>query len=81
VSEVSVAFCHSQLLHLVHLGVAVVYLDPALDGSTSLSNVHFATLTGDAIYAWQIKAQVMFDMTEQPVDFPVWQANHLEIMS
>jgi hypothetical protein len=50
VAEVSVVFCHSQLLHFVYLGVVVVYRDPGLDGSTSLSNVHFATL-GDALYA------------------------------
>lgn len=49
-------FCHSQLFHLVHLGVVVVYLDRTLNESTSWSIVHIVSLTGGAVYAWQIEA-------------------------
>lgn len=52
--------------------VVVVYLDPGLNGVFSLANIHFATLTGDAICAWRFEAPVIFHRKEQPGDIPGW---------
>lgn len=56
----------------LNLIVVVVYLDPGLNGVFSLTNIHFATLTEDAICAWRFEAPVIFHRNEQPGDIPGW---------
>jgi hypothetical protein len=44
------------------------------DGTTSLSNVHISTFTGDAIYAHYFLTQVILRETKEAGDFPWWDA-------
>jgi hypothetical protein len=44
------------------------------DGTTSISNVHISTCTGDAIYAHYFLAQVVLQETKEVGDFPWWDA-------
>jgi hypothetical protein len=39
--------------------VTVLFIDPALDGVTSMSNVHLPIFTGDGIYTQCSQAQVI----------------------
>jgi hypothetical protein len=51
-----------------------------LDRSTSLSNVHLATLTGDATHTWGPQSQIVLHRTEEDGTLPRLQANPLDVV-
>ena len=58
----------------------VMFHFTGLNGSTSLSDLHLATLTRDAVHTWASQPQVIFHRTEESRDFPLQQANTLHLV-
>jgi hypothetical protein len=48
----------------------MVFLELGLDAATRLPHIHFAANTGDVMYAWKFKAQVISERMEQLENFP-----------
>jgi len=58
----------------------VVFLYTGLDGLTSLTDVHMATLTGDTIRTWSLQHQVVLHRMEEAEDLPWQQVSTLAVV-
>jgi hypothetical protein len=65
---------------LYEQNVPVVFLYSGLDGLTSLSDVHMATLIGDTVRTWCLQPQVFLHRMEEVGDLPWWQASTLAVV-
>lgn len=65
---------------LYEQSVQVVFLYSSLDGLTSLSDVHMATLIGDSVCIWSLQPHVVLHRMEEAGDLPWRQANTLAVV-
>ena len=72
-------FLHRQFVWVSKPYVPVMLFYSGLDRSTSLSDVHVAQLTGDAIHAWSPQPQIVVHRTEEARNLPR-QANTLDVV-
>ena len=66
-------FRHCRFVWVSHSHVPVVLLFSGLNGMASQSDVHLATLTGDAVHSRS--PQIVLHRTEEVGDLP-WQKVH-----
>jgi hypothetical protein len=62
------------------MDVPLMILQPGIHGTTSLSNVNLATLTGDPVYTRCSKSLVIFDRLKETGYFLGRQANRFDVM-
>jgi hypothetical protein len=52
-------FGHGSFVWMLQTDVALVLLEPGLDGTAGLHNVDLTTFTGHAVHAWNLESKVV----------------------
>jgi hypothetical protein len=56
---------HGRLVWMFKTDVSLMLLQPRVHGTAFLPNVDLAALTGDSVYTWCPKSQVIFERPEE----------------
>jgi hypothetical protein len=79
-TQVNALFCHCRLLEKVEIDVSLVFSDPHLNQTYSLSNVHLSILAGNGAYTWHFWDQVILADPKKTGQLPWPETHHLEGM-
>lgn len=77
---VDAVFLHSWLLQLIESDVTVVFINPDLNGTTGLSNVHLHTLSGGTVYTQCFQANIILHWLIEAGDSSWWKVYHCDML-
>jgi hypothetical protein len=76
----SILLVNSVLLRMFEIDGSVMFFDPCLNRTSSLSHILLSALARDAVYAWRFYGQVVVNVMKKAGELPQWESDGLDTM-